>query len=77
MHTYCYPAAVLTFYAQMTFAIAVNGTQMNVANNSFERYRNVNVVIKTNNACVTLANIFHVEALKTFFDHMIHLYIQS
>ena len=58
MHTYCYPAAVVTFYAQMTFAIAVNGTQMNVANNSFKRYRNVNVVIKTNNACVTLANIF-------------------
>ena len=59
MHTYCYPAAVLTFYAQMTFAIAVNGTQMNVANNSFERYRKANVVIKTNNACVRVANIFY------------------
>ena len=32
----------LTFYEQMTFRIAFNGAQMNVANNSFEIYMNVN-----------------------------------
>ena len=31
----------LSFYEQMTVGIALNGTQMNVADNSFERYRNV------------------------------------